>query len=94
MALPKYLSWTGHGSSCGEPPGVFTGATIQNATNCQLQMAGLLPTKTFTLQVSSNLLNWWDVTNFMACSNGVFQCVDPIPGDGQLRFYRLKSGTP
>jgi hypothetical protein len=28
MALPKYLSWTGHGSSCGEPPGVFTGATM------------------------------------------------------------------
>jgi hypothetical protein len=21
----NYLSWTGHGSSCGEPPGVFTG---------------------------------------------------------------------
>jgi hypothetical protein len=73
---------------------VFTGATIQNATNCQLQMAGLLPTQTFTLQVSSNLLNWCDVTNFMAGSNGVFQCVDPIPGDGQMRFYRLKSGTP
>ena len=28
MALPPYLSWTGHGSSCGEPPGVFTGATM------------------------------------------------------------------
>jgi len=28
MALPPYISWTGHGSSCGEPPGVFTGATM------------------------------------------------------------------
>ena len=28
MALPQYLSWTGHGSSCGEPPGVFTGGTM------------------------------------------------------------------
>ena len=28
MALPNYISWTGHGSSCGEPPGVFTGATM------------------------------------------------------------------
>ena len=28
MALPSYISWTGHGSSCGEPPGVFTGATM------------------------------------------------------------------
>lgn len=28
MPLPDYLSWTGHGSSCGEPPGVFTGGTM------------------------------------------------------------------
>jgi len=28
MALPNYLSWTGHGSSCGEPPATFTGATM------------------------------------------------------------------
>lgn len=28
MPLPKYLSWTGCGSSCGEPPGVFTGGTM------------------------------------------------------------------
>lgn len=73
---------------------VFTGATIQNATNCQVQIAGLLPTKTFTLQISSNLLNWWDGTNFIAGSNGLFQCVDPMPGDTHARFYRLKSGTP
>jgi hypothetical protein len=73
---------------------VFTGVTIQNAANCQLQMAGLLPTKTFTLQISSNLLNWQDATNFTAGPNGMFQCVDPIPGDVQARFYRLKSGTP
>jgi hypothetical protein len=73
---------------------VFTGTTIQNASNCQLQMAGLLPTHTFTLQVSSDLLNWSDVTNFVAGTNGLFQCVDPIPGDVEARFYRLKSDTP
>ena len=28
MAMPSYISWTGHGSSCSEPPGVFTGATM------------------------------------------------------------------
>jgi hypothetical protein len=28
MTLPSYISWTGCGSSCGEPPGVFTGATM------------------------------------------------------------------
>ena len=73
---------------------VFTGATMLSATNCRLQMAGLPPNQTYSLQVSTNLLNWWDVTNFMAGSNGVFQCVDPIAGATQLRFYRLKSSTP
>ena len=73
---------------------VFTGMTVQSATNCQVQLSGLTPNPTLTLQVSTNLLNWRDVTNFMASSNGVFQCVDPIPGDTQARFYRLKSGTP
>jgi hypothetical protein len=73
---------------------VFTGATIQNTTNYQMQLCGLTPNQTLTLQVSTNLLNWRDATNFTAGANGVFQCVDPIPGDAQLRFYRLKSGTP
>jgi hypothetical protein len=73
---------------------VFTGMTVQNATNCQMQLCGLTPNPALTLQVSTNLLNWRDVTNFMAGPNGVFQCVDPIPGDTQARFYRLKSGTP
>jgi hypothetical protein len=73
---------------------VITSATIQCATNRQLQLAGVTSNLTVTLQVSTNLLNWWDATNFLAGSNGVFQCVDPIPGDTQSRFYRLKSGTP
>jgi hypothetical protein len=73
---------------------VFTGMTVQSATNCQMQLCGLTPNPALTLQVSTNLLNWRDVTNFMAGPNGVFQCVDPVPGDAQARFYRLKSGTP
>lgn len=73
---------------------IFMDATIQSATNCQMQLCGLMPNLTLTLQVSTNLLNWWDATNFVAGSNGVFQCVDPIPGDTQSHFYRLKSGTP
>lgn len=28
MAQPNYLRWTGHGSSCGEPPGEFTGGLM------------------------------------------------------------------
>ena len=73
---------------------VFTGATMLNATNCRLQMAGLPPNQTYSLQVSSNLVTWSSVTNFMAGSNGVFQCVDPTCTSGPARFYRLKSGIP
>jgi hypothetical protein len=73
---------------------IFTGATIFNPTNRQLQLSGLTPNQSLTLQVSTNLMNWSDVTNFMAGSNGVFQCIDPIPGDARSRFYRLKSGIP
>jgi hypothetical protein len=28
MAAPPYISWTGHGSACGEPPGVFSDAVM------------------------------------------------------------------
>jgi hypothetical protein len=71
---------------------IFTSMTIQSATNCALQMCGLLPTQTFTLQVSSNLLNWSAVTNFTG-TNGFIQYVDPTAGKNGKRFYRLKSVT-
>jgi hypothetical protein len=28
MSGPNYIRWTGHGTACGEPPGVFTGAVM------------------------------------------------------------------
>ena len=73
---------------------IFLGATVQGPTNCQMQLSGLTPNPVLTLQVSTNLLNWRDATNFTVGPNGVFQCVDPIPGGTPARFYRLKSGTP
>jgi hypothetical protein len=73
---------------------VITGATIQYGTNRQMQLCVLTSNLNLTLQVSTNLLNWRDVTNFLAGSNGVFQCVDAVSGDAQARFYRLKSGIP
>lgn len=73
---------------------IFTGATMLNATNRQLQLCGLSPNQTLTLQVSTNLMSWWDVTNFTSGANGVFQCVDPTCTGGPARFYRLRSGTP
>jgi hypothetical protein len=73
---------------------VFTGATIQGATNRQMQLSGLTPNQPLTLQASANLADWWNLTNFTAGANGAFQCVDPISGTTQRRFYRLKAGTP
>jgi len=72
---------------------MFMGMSIQNATNCCLQMAGLLPNQTFTLQVSSNLLNWSAVTNFSG-TNGFVQYVDPTVCKAGKRFYRVKSAAP
>jgi hypothetical protein len=72
----------------------FSGIAINNATNCQLQMAGLLPNQSFTVQASSNFINWSIVTIFTAGTNGLFQFVDPMPRNWPTRFYRLKTGTP
>ncbi len=73
---------------------VFTGVMVPNTTNRQLQMSGLTPNSSLTLQASTNLLMWFDVTNFTAGTNGAFQCVDPVSGDVPMRFYRLKSVSP
>jgi hypothetical protein len=73
---------------------VFTGTTIQAATNCCLQMAGLPPNETLSLLESSNLVNCLIVTNFMAGTNGSFQFTDSVPNNCRARFYRLKAASP
>ena len=69
----------------------FWGLAITNGVNCQLQMAGLLPNQAFTLQASSNLVNWIIVTNCVFGTNGVFQFVDPVSINGRMRFYRFST---
>jgi hypothetical protein len=73
---------------------IYTSMTIQCATNRQMPLTIMALNPTVTLQISTNLLNWQDVTNFTAGSNGAFLYVAPIPGDTRARFYRLKSSTP
>jgi hypothetical protein len=68
---------------------LLLGLTIQNTTNCCLEVAGL-PMQTFVLQASSNLLNWWTVTNFPG-TNGFIQYVDSVACRGGNRFYRLET---
>lgn len=73
---------------------VFIDVTIDNSTNCQMRLTGLTPNPSITLQASTNLLDWLDVSNFEAGVNGAFQCIEPISGAAPMRFYRLKSASP
>jgi uncharacterized repeat protein (TIGR03803 family) len=73
---------------------LFARATTQGTTNCLLQMSGLLPQQIFTLQVSSNFLNWSTVTSFTSGTNGLSQLSDPMPPNWPTRLYRVKSGAP
>jgi hypothetical protein len=72
---------------------VFSGAKFQNATNFWLQLSGLLPAQAFKLQTSTNLINWIDLTNFVAGSNGICEFVDGSLEKCVTRFYRLKSSS-
>ena len=56
----------------------------------QLQFTGTLGID-YTLQSSSNLLQWVDVTNLAAGSNGLFQFVVPEATNSSKEFFRLKS---
>lgn len=73
---------------------VFTGAKFQNPTNFWLQMSGLLPDQAFTLQASTNLLKWMDLTNLVAGESLLYDFVDTSSGPCALRFYRLKVSAP
>jgi hypothetical protein len=73
---------------------MFSSAEFQTPTSFRLQMSGLLPAQAFKLQTSTNLLNWSDLTNFVAGSSDVYEFVDCNPGNCKARFYRLKFSTP
>ena len=72
----------------------FSGAKIQNLTNFWLQMSGFLPGQAFTLQSSINLLDWLDVTNFVAGESLLYEFVDGNLGASATRFYRLNCSPP
>jgi hypothetical protein len=67
----------------------ITDARFQSTSNFWLQACGL-PNQAYTLQISTNLLNWSDVTNLTTDIYGVGECVDCDAGQWGPRFYRLK----
>jgi hypothetical protein len=71
----------------------ITGEGVQSISNFWLQASGL-PNQAYTLQISTNLLNWSDLTNLTTDTYGVGEFVDRDPSHYGLRFYRLKSVVP
>jgi len=71
----------------------ITGAAFQSAANFWLQSCGW-PNQTYTVQTSTNLLNWSDAINVLTDSNGVCEFVDGNLGQCATRFYRLKTAAP
>lgn len=53
-----------------------------------------MPNRAYTLQVSTNLLNWCDLANLTTGANGLCEFVDSTLGNSNARFYRLESVGP
>jgi hypothetical protein len=71
----------------------ITGAGVQSISNFWLQASGL-PNQAYTLEISTNLLNWSDLTNLTTDTYGVGEFVDRDASQHGLRYYRLKSVVP
>jgi hypothetical protein len=53
-----------------------------------------LPGRTYTVQVSTNLLTWSDLNSVNSGTNGLFDYVDAAQINYDKRFYRLKYTAP
>lgn len=71
----------------------ITAAAFQSAANFWLQSCGL-PNQNYTVQTSTNLLDWSDAMNILTDSNGVCEFIDGNLGQCATRFYRLKTSAP
>jgi hypothetical protein len=68
---------------------LITAMTVAAGANCWLQCNGT-PDASYTLQASTNLLDWLDITRLAAGPIGVFDYTEsPLPQSPQ-RFYRLR----
>jgi hypothetical protein len=72
---------------------VITSTRLLSPSEFWLQSSGL-PNHAYTLQTSTNLLAWFDLTNFVASSNGTCELTDCNLGNCNARFYRLKLRAP
>ena len=71
------------------PPGVFLGITPQPGPAFLLHCSGGASLG-YTLQTSSNLVDWVTHTNVIAGTNGLFDCLEAVEAGVSPRFYRLR----
>jgi hypothetical protein len=71
---------------------VISGPAFQGPDSC-LRCFGL-PGRTYTVQASTNLLNWSDLNSVISGTNGLFDYVDTAQINRARRFYRLKCTAP
>lgn len=67
---------------------VFAGHSVPAFGQFRLQATGT-PGLTYTLQTSTNLVNWVSHTNVLADPGGLIQCLDEMGTNGRACFYRL-----
>jgi len=71
----------------------ITGSRFLSSSHYWLQACGM-PIQFYTLQTSTNLLNWSDVSTGLTGIDGVHEFIDANLGSCNARFYRLKSAAP
>lgn len=71
------------------PPPTFTSHSMLAPNQFQLQATGTAGLS-YTLQTSTNLVNWVDYTNVVANLGGTIDCLIDVSPNTPARFYRLK----
>jgi hypothetical protein len=69
-------------------PFSILGITAQPGPSFLLQFSGS-PATSYTLQTSTNLVNWVVLTNLVSGSDGLFQFIDSTSTNDAMHFYRL-----
>jgi hypothetical protein len=73
------------------PPLLLSPTGFNTNGGFQLSVYGQIG-QAYTLQASTNLLNWVSILNF-TCTNSPTYIVDPVAKNFDYRFYRLAQGT-
>jgi len=68
---------------------LITSTTLQPGPHLALTITGT-PGLTYTLETSTNLMNWTARSNILIAPNGLFQFLEPTVTTPPIRYYRLR----